>query len=165
MKVAALMMAALGIGLFVALWRKGEGALEQALSSAGTNGVKLVPIILLAVFMMGALEVLLPKDLVHRWLSDAAGFRGIAIAWLAGILTPGGSLLGMPIVAGLYKAGVSASVLVTYLVSMATLSVIRLPIEIGLIGPRLTMLRVASCLILPPIAGLMVRATRGLWAA
>ena len=49
------------------------------------------------------------------------------------------------------------AVLVTYLVSISTLSLIRIPMEVGLIGGRLAMLRVAACVLLPPLAGLLTR--------
>jgi hypothetical protein len=48
-------------------------------------------------------------------------------------------------------------VLVPYLVSRYTLSLIRIPIEVGLIGGRLTALRLLACLGLPPLAGLITR--------
>lgn len=164
MKAALALMGLACLAMVYALWQKGDGAFGQAMSSAGSNALKMLPILALAVFMMGAFEVLLPQDVVQRWLTDAAGFRGIGIAWLAGILTPAGSLVGMPIAAGLFKAGVSASVLVTYLVSLATLSIIRFPLEVGFLGTKLALLRIASCAILPPVAGLIVRALRPLYA-
>ena len=63
----------------------------------------------------------------------------------------------LPIVAGLQRAGVSMPVLVTYLVSLATLSVIRIPLEVGLIGGRLAAIRFVTCLLLPPVAGVLTR--------
>lgn len=158
MKGAVVLMLLVCAGMGVALWHKGDGAMGRALAASGEGGLKLLPILALAVLMMGAFEELLPKQLVQTWLSDAAGWRGIGVAWVAGALTPAGSLVGMPIAAGLLKAGVSASVIVTYLVSMATLSIIRIPMEVGLLGGRITALRVVSCLLLPPLAGLLVRA-------
>lgn len=154
MKGALLAMGLMLAALLVAVGMKGE--LSAALKSSGQAGLKLLPLLVVAILMMGCIEVLLPKHLVEKWLSDEAGLKGLGIAWLAGILTPAGSLLGLPIVAGLYKAGVSAAVLITYLVSLATLSLVRIPIEVGILGARLTALRIAASLVLPPLAGLSV---------
>lgn len=163
MKGALIFMVLMLAGMIVALVMRGDGAMGRAMSTSANTGAKFIPILLLAIFMIGAFDELLPKAVVEKWLSDAAGMKGIGVAWIAGILTPAGSLVGLPIVAGLAKAGVSASVLVTYLVSLATLSIVRVPLEIGLIGVRLTVIRVVACLFLPPVAGLLVRVSQPLW--
>lgn len=136
---------------------KGNGALEQGFREAGSQGFKILPVLVLAFLMMGFINVLLPREFVQAWLTDAAGWKGLVVAWLAGILTPGGSIIGMPLTAGLMQAGVSPSVLVTYLTSLALLSSIRMPLEIGFYGWRLMTLRILASLILPFIAGLTTR--------
>jgi uncharacterized membrane protein YraQ (UPF0718 family) len=155
MKAAMILMATfLAVLVGLVAWR---GQLPEAARASWTQAGQFGPVLVLAMLVVGCTEVLLSKELVESWLSDAAGFRGIAIAWGAGFLTPGGSLVGLPIVAGLARVGVGPSVLVTYLVSLATLSVIRIPMEIGLIGWRLATLRFVVCLGLPPLAGLLTR--------
>jgi len=155
MKWAIVVMAvflAVLVGLVIS-----RGQLAEAARASGSQTVRFLPVLLLALLVVGCTEVLLSREVVERWLSDASGFRGIAIAWAAGILTPGGSLVGLPIVAGMHRMGVGPSVLITYLVSVATLSIIRLPLEVGFIGGRLAALRFFACLLLPPIAGLLAR--------
>lgn len=115
--------------------------------------LRFLPILVVAMLVAGYTEVLLPEDIVERWLSDASGWRGIGLAWLGGILTPGGSIIGLPIVAALYQAGVGISVLMTYATSFATLSILRVPLEVGFYGWRLTLIRIAVSLVLPLIAG------------
>lgn len=161
MKWAMIVMAVfLAVLVGVVAWR---GQLGEAARASWAQAGQFLPVLILAILVIGCTEVLLSRELVERWLSDAAGWKGIAIGWGAGILTPGGSLMGLPIVAGLQRAGVGTPVLITYLVSLATLSVIRIPLEVGLIGGRLTMLRFAVCLVLPPIAGLLTRWAAPLW--
>jgi hypothetical protein len=41
--------------------------------------------------------------------------------------------------------------------SLVTLTVIRLPMEVALVGGRLAMLRFMACLLLPPLAGVLTR--------
>ncbi|MCB9744100.1 MAG: permease [Alphaproteobacteria bacterium] len=148
--------AVLGALVALAAWQ-GQDVLQAGLRGAGRQLLGFAPIIGLAVAIAGFAEVLLPQELVEAWLSDASGWRGIAIAWIAGILTPAGSVVGLPLVAALYKAGVGVGVLVTYVTSFALLSLIRLPIEVGFLGWRLAALRVGCSLVLPLIAGWTAR--------
>jgi hypothetical protein len=51
------------------------------------------------------------------------------------------------------RAGAGVGVLVTYVTSMSLLSFVRVPLELGTYGIRLTLLRVVSSVALPLIAG------------
>lgn len=157
MKWSIIAMAVVLVGLIGLAAYKGDGLVEQGFRTAGVTSLKFMPILLVAFVIMGFVDVLLPSQVVERWLSDAAGWRGIGVAWLAGVLTPAGSIIGLPLAAALLKAGVGAGVLVTYLTSMATLSLIRVPLEIGFYGWRLMALRVVVSLVLPLVAGAMAR--------
>lgn len=155
MKGALVVMALfLAVLVGVVAWR---GQLGEAARASWSQAGQFGPVLVLAMLVVGCTEVLLSRELVERWLSDASGLRGIGIAWIAGFLTPGGSLVGLPLVAGLHRAGVGPAVLVTYMVSLATLSAIRIPMEVGLIGGRLATLRLLACVGLPPLAGLLTR--------
>lgn len=57
------------------------------------------------------MKLVLPKELIGRLLSDSSGWAGIGLAYLAGVLTLTGGVIGMSLVTTLYKAGVSGSVL------------------------------------------------------
>lgn len=151
MKGAFLFLAATLLVLAaLAAW---QGVLTDGVQRAGRTALQLAPILALAFLLAGMAEALLPPGLVERWLSDAAGPRGYLLAWLAGALTPAGGLLGMPLAAGLLKAGAGVGVLVTYLTSMALLPAVRVPMEIGIYGGRLAALRLAASCVLPLIAG------------
>ena len=139
-----------------ALWQ-GTDIFVDGVRLAMGQLMRFLPVLVVAMLMAGFAEVLLLKQLVEGWLSDNAGWRGIGLAWLAGILTPGGSVMGLPLVATLFKAGVGIGVLVTYMTALATLSVLRFPLEVGFVGWRLATLRVVVSLFLPPIAGLLAQ--------
>ncbi|HAA58043.1 MAG TPA: hypothetical protein DCE42_24995 [Myxococcales bacterium] len=153
MKWAAIFLVVVLAFLIILAILKGDGALQAGMKASFTQGVKLLPILLIAFFIAGFVEVLLPKGFVERWLTDAAGWQGICIAWIAGILTPAGTIVGLPIAASLYKAGAGIGVLMTYLTSLALLSMIRLPLEVGIYGLKLTLIRIGVSILLPPVAG------------
>ncbi len=146
----------LAILMGLALWQ-GTATFTLGLRTSLQQLVRFLPILAIAMLVAGFAEVLLPENLVENWLSDSSGWRGIGLAWLAGILTPGGSIIGMPLIAALYKAGVGVSVLMTYATSFALLSLLRVPLEVGFYGWRLTGVRVAVSLVLPLIAGALTQ--------
>ena len=153
MKATAIGMAGFLIVMMgIALWQ-GDGVFKAGLTTSAKQLAGFFPILVIAIMLAGFTEVLLPKGFVENWLSDSAGWKGIGLAWLAGIVTPGGSIVGLPIIAGLYKTGVGTAVLMTYAVSLSTLSILRIPLEAGFYGWQLTMLRVGVSLLLPLIAG------------
>lgn len=140
--------------LALAAW---QGKLAEGSRSTVKTLVQVGPILLVAVVVMGFTDVLVPQGWVERWLSDASGPRGLAVAWLAGVLTPGGSIVGFPLAAGLLRTGASPAVVVTYVTSMGLLNLLRLPMEVGLYGPRMLALRVAASLVVPFVAGGLAR--------
>lgn len=160
MKAALLLLG--GTLLILAGLAAARGVFAQGLRGAGMMLVRLGPMLVLAFLLAGFAEALLPPGMVDRWLSGAAGPRGILIAWVAGALTPAGGLMGLPLAASLLQAGAGIGVLVTYLTSLAVLPVLRLPMELGIYGPRLAALRVVSSLFLPPLAGMLAQALAGL---
>ncbi|HEY8378897.1 MAG TPA: permease [Nannocystis sp.] len=135
-----------------------KGVFVDGLQRSLRTFAAMTPILLVAFLLAGMAEALLPPGFVERWLSDAAGPRGFLVAWLAGVLTPAGGLVGMPLVAGLLKAGAGVGVLVTYLTSMTLLPLLRVPMEVGIYGGRLALLRIAASLVLPLLAGVIAQA-------
>lgn len=146
-----------GIALLLVAVAAAQGRLDAALRTTGRSAVEIGPILVLAVIVMGFTEALLPQGWVERWLTDAAGFRGLLLAWLAGVLTPGGSVIGFPLAAGLARTGASPAIIVTYLTAMALLNVLRIPMEAATYGLRLTAIRVLTCAALPLLAGGLAR--------
>lgn len=153
MRTTALALFALLALLMVLALLQGSSTFSQAWRASLQQLVRFLPILVIAMLVAGFTETLLPEGLVEEWLSDSAGWRGIALAWLAGIITPGGSIIGLPLIAALYQAGVGLAVLMTYATSFATLSLLRVPLEVGFYGWRITGIRVLVSLVLPFVAG------------
>lgn len=158
MKFSILFLTALLIGLIVYAWTKGPETFNLAWSNSGGQLLRFAPLIVVAILIAGFIETVVPREFIHTWLSDSAGWRGIVLAWFAGIVTPIAGVFGMPLVAALYKAGAGLPVLMTYLTSLATLSLIKVPVEVGFYGWKLTMLRFLVSLSLPLAAGLLTQA-------
>lgn len=158
MKFALLAMVVPLVVMLIFIGHSGRLAALWTASLGQTQG--LLPLLLLAVLFAACVEVLIPGEAVARWFGEASGVRGILLAWVAGILTPGGGPIGLTLVAALARQGASTPVVLTYLVSLSTLSLMRMPLEVGILGGRLTLLRVLSCVLLPPLVGFGARLLR-----
>lgn len=147
--------AAILMGL--ALRRGTDVALDGLLTAWGTFRRNLV-LLLLGFILAGLVEVLIPRDLVTRWLGDEAGITGILIGCVVGGLFPGSPYAAFPLVASLYHAGASIGAVVGFVSGWALWSVSRLPLEIALIEPRPALIRYGVTFLMPPLAGLLADA-------
>jgi uncharacterized membrane protein YraQ (UPF0718 family) len=105
----------------------------------------------------GYITALLPKEFILEWLGRESGVRGILIACVAGAVTPGGPFISLPIIGALYKAGAGEGVVVAYLSSWSLYAFGRMPFEFYFLGERLAVVRLASSLVFPPLAGLVAK--------
>jgi uncharacterized membrane protein YraQ (UPF0718 family) len=155
MLVSTVIMALLAIVLLVIGYNKGEhiSGLKIALKMTG----EVLPLLLFAFIMAGMVQVLLPKELVLKWIGKESGIKGILIGTIAGSLAPGGPYVNLPVVAGLLKLGASIGTMVSFLTGWLLLSVSRLPMEIGILGLKFTIIRIVSTFFFPPIAGLIAQ--------
>jgi len=149
-------IAFIAAAMYVA-YRRQDGSLEAGLRSSWKMFRESWLLLVVAWIFAGYAEALLPTEFVVHWLGRESGMRGIALACVAGGLTPGGVFFALPIAGGLYRAGASAAVLVTYLSAWALYAIGRLPFEIGFLGVRLTLIRWVSTCIFPPLIGLSAR--------
>lgn len=139
-----------GIGYF-----KGGGEHIKGFKSAFQMLIEILPLLFFAFIIAGMIQVLLPRDLLNKWVGMESGIRGILIGTLAGGITPGGPYVSLPIVAGLLKSGASAGTMVAYLTSWSLWAIARFPMEIGILGWRFTLLRFSATFFFPPIAGII----------
>jgi uncharacterized membrane protein YraQ (UPF0718 family) len=98
-------------------------------------------------------HTLMPHEQVSRLVGNESGIRGIFIGAVAGGLTPGGPFVTMPLVAGFLGAGASVGTMVSFMTAWSLWAVQRLPMEMGILGWKFTIARLASTFIFPPIAG------------
>ncbi len=156
MLIATILMIVVALALFAIAYAQGIHA--EGLRSGLRTFLSILPLLLAVFSIAGLVEVLVPREKVAALLGDQAGLRGIMIGSLAGAVTPGGPYVSFPIVASIYHAGAGIGTIVAYVTAWSLWAVARLPLEISIIGPRLTLVRFLSTLIFPPIAGLIARA-------
>lgn len=156
MDTATIIMVALAVILTVAAYFRGGVHLIGLKLGAKTIWDNLL--ILLASFAVAGLaRVLIPKELISQWLGAQAGFKGILLGCIAGGLVPGSPYSVFPIIASFYEAGAGIGTTVGFVTAYSLWSVVRLPLEVGIIGPKVALVRMISTLIFPPIAGLIAQ--------
>jgi uncharacterized membrane protein YraQ (UPF0718 family) len=143
-----------GVLLVIAFYR-GNNLPRAGLLAAGRTLWRNLAILLLGFVIAGLVQVLIPRDLITRWLGAEAGFKGVLIGCAAGGLVPGSPYAVFPLVAALYQAGAGLGAVVGFVSAWSLWSVTRLPVEMALIGPRPALVRYAITFVVPPIAGLL----------
>jgi len=155
MLIPTIIMAALAAILLIIGYHKGQGQHVTGLKSTLNMTVQILPLLIFAFVVAGMVQVLLPQELISRWIGAESGLRGIFIGTIAGAFAPGGPYVSLPIAAGLLRSGAGVGTMVAFLTGWSLWAVSRLPMEVGILGWKFTLIRLASTFFFPPIAGLV----------
>ena len=117
--------------------------------------IQITPLLIFAFIVAGIIPLLIPHELISKWVGAESGFRGLLIGSAIGGILPGGPFVSMPIAAGLLRTGASIGTMVALITAWSLLAVSRMPIEVGLLGWKFTFIRLACVFFFPPIAGLI----------
>ena len=155
MLIPTIVMGVIAVALLYIGYQRGVGEHVIGLKSAGNLLVQIIPLLIFAFIVAGMIQILLPHEIISRWVGVESGFRGLLIGSAIGGLMPGGPYVSMPIVAGLLRTGASVGTMVALITAWSLLAVSRMPIEIGLLGWKFALIRLACVFFFPPIAGLI----------
>jgi len=107
MLIPTIIMGILAIILFSIGYYKGQGQHITGMRSALNMTIQILPLLVFAFIGAGMIQVLLPRELLSKWVGVESGIRGILIGTVAGGLSPGGPYVSLPI-AGLVAQTVFA---------------------------------------------------------
>ena len=155
MFIPTIVMAVLAIVMIIIGYQQGQNAHLKGLKFALQIMIQILPLLIFAFIVAGLIQAIIPKELISKWIGAESGFRGILIGSLAGGLTPGGPYTSLPLAAGLLQSGAGVGTMVAFLTGWSLLAINRLPMEIGIMGWKFTLIRVISTIIFPPLAGLL----------
>ena len=155
MNTATVVMIAIALVLLLVAYLQGDNLHILGLKKGGNMLVQVFPLLIAAFVIAGLVQVLVPKELIAKWLGPESGLKGIRLGALAGGLTPGGPIVNFPIVASIYKAGAGIGTVVAYVTAWSLVSVVRFPLEVSLISPKFAFIRLACTFFFPPIAGVI----------
>jgi len=155
MLIPTIIMGILALGLVIVGYMKGEQQHLLGMKTGLRMTIEIFPLLIFAFIVAGMVQTLLPTELISRWIGAESGLRGILLGTLAGAIAPGGPYVSLPLAAAIFRAGAGVGTMIAFLTGWSLWAVSRLPMEVGILGWRLTLIRLVSTFIFPPIAGLI----------
>ena len=155
MLIPTIIMGLLAIVLVFISYQKGVHI--QGLKMSWNMLIQIVPLLVFAFIVAGMIQSMIPQEMISRWVGAESGFKGILIGSVIGGLMPGGPYVSLPIAAGLLRVGASIGTMVALITGWSLLAVSRLPMEVGVMGWKFTLIRLACVFFFPPIAGLIAQ--------
>jgi len=125
------------------------------------NGLALlwfiIPRLVPALILAGMLQVVIPQETVARYFGRQSGFGAICMASVAGVITPGGPMVSVPLLVVLSNSGMALGPLVAYMTAWSLFGMQRIIAwEAPLMGWHFVAVRTASSLVFPIVAGWLV---------
>jgi uncharacterized membrane protein YraQ (UPF0718 family) len=118
----------------------------------------ILPRMIPALILTGMLQVVVPQESVAHYFGHGTGLTAILLATAAGMLTPGGPMVTVPLLVVLANSGMALGPLVAYMTSWSLFGIQRIIAwEAPFMGWRFVMIRVVPSLAFPVIAGLLVK--------
>jgi len=155
MLVPTIVMGVLAIVFLFLGYQKGGGEHILGLKAAGTMLIQLIPLLVFAFIIAGMIPLLVPQQTIAGWIGAESGFRGILIGTIVGAVMPGGPFVSLPLAAGFLRVGAGVGTMVAFVTGWSLLAFSRLPLEIGVLGWKFTLIRLACTFFFAPIAGLI----------
>lgn len=155
MLITTLSIGILAVALSIIAYTKGVHV--SGFNDAYKTGIRVIPIILFAFIVIGMLNNLISKDAIKTIAGEEAGIKGIVLATLAGIITPGGTFVALPMAGTLLKFNAGIGSVVAYITAYSIFDITRLPIEISFLGWKFVLVKWCCVLIVPVIGGLIAR--------
>ena len=153
MLVPTIIMGFLAVILVFMSYQKGVHI--QGLKASATMLMQVLPLMVLAFVVAGMAQSLVPQGIISKWVGIESGFRGILIGSVVGGIMPGGPFVNLPIAAGLLRVGASVGTMVAFLTGWSILAFTRIPMEVGIMGWKFWLIRLACTFFFPPVAGLI----------
>ncbi len=144
-------MSALAVAVTYLAYRRGTH--WTGLRDGGLMLKEVLPLLVVGFIFAGMIRAILPMETISKWLGEEAGWRGIILGCVAGAVSPGGPFINFPILASLYKGGAGIGAVVGFVTAWALWPGTRMIWEVGILGPKLAAIRLASTFFFPPLAG------------
>src|SRR5262245_36371558 len=104
----------------------GRARVSAGLGEGVASLLRFAPMIAISFLAAGLAQALLPAQWIREQLGADSGLRGIALAVAAGLVTPAGPFVSMPIAAAMVGAGAGPGPIVAFVTSWGLLALHRL---------------------------------------
>jgi uncharacterized membrane protein YraQ (UPF0718 family) len=152
-------IAVLAIAAAVTVYvRDGRNHFLEILGGDLSRFAGMLPKVLAGCLIGAFVTLLLPRELVARWVGHESGFAGLLIAGFFGFLLPGGPITIYPVAGAFLVMGADAGAVVAFIVSWTLIGYTRALVwELPFFGADFVIWRIAAAVPLPIIAGLLAR--------
>ena len=117
------------------------------------DSIKIFFLLSVIIFVVSVIRSYLPPEKTKKWLSNRFEIVGNMLAALIGIITPFCSCSAVPLLIGLVESGVPLGVTFSYLISAPMVNEVAAVMLLGLFGPAVALLYIASGVIIAVIVG------------
>ena len=120
--------------------------------------IDILPKVLAACLIASFVAVLMPREVVLRWVGAESGFLGIIVATLAGTICPGGPITIFPIAAAFVAIGADTGAAIAFITSWTLLGYARVLVwELPFFGGHFVFWRILIAIPAPIVAGILAR--------
>ena len=156
---------AVGISAVIVYRRDGQARFLEILFSDIELFIDILPKVLAACLIAAFVAVLMPREVVLRWVGAESGLLGIIVATLAGTICPGGPITIFPIAAAFVAIGADTGAAIAFITSWTLLGYARILVwELPFFGGQFVIWRTIISIPLPIVAALLARFLVGLSA-
>ena len=153
MKTLNIIVYGIVLVLAVAAYLKGEQRHILGITEASKTLLLVLPTLVGAFLIAGYVRVLMPEDVVRKWLGEESGLKGVVVGYLAGTLLFGAPSSVFPSQHRFTtRAGVFKTV-TTYITSWALWGGGIIFYEFSILGFRLFTIRMVASILFPLLAG------------
>jgi uncharacterized membrane protein YraQ (UPF0718 family) len=152
-------IAAVAVGAAaVVYWRDGPAQFHAILADDFVLLGQMMPKVVAGCLIGTFVPLLLPREVVARWVGHESGLAGLLIAALFGAILPGGPFTIYPVAGALLVVGADAGAVVAFVTSWTLIGYTRALVwELPFFGGHFVVWRILEALPLPIIAGLLAR--------
>ena len=120
--------------------------------------VYMTPKVLAGCLIGTLVTLLLPREVVTRWIGVESGWSGLVIAFIAAVILPGNPLTIFPVAGALLVVGADVGAVVVFITTWSLVGYQRALVwELPFFGGEFVIWRVIISLPLPIVAGLLAR--------
>lgn len=151
--IVTLILYGLAVLLLTLGYRRNRRIPKVAMAETLREFRRLLPRLLVGIVGAGFLARMVPSDFVNQWLGAGSGVTGVAVATIAGALTPGGPVVGYSLGAAALKAGAGVPQITAYVTGWSLYTLNRMLIwELPIMPAWFVRVRVLVSLPFPFIA-------------
>ncbi|MBX6327933.1 MAG: permease [Pseudolabrys sp.] len=119
---------------------------------------EMLPKVLAGCLIGAFVTLILPREIVARWVGHESGLFGLAIAALFGFILPGGPITIYPVAGAFLTMGADAGAVVAFITCWTLCGYTRALVwELPFFGPHFVIWRIVEALPLPLLAGFLAR--------